>query len=393
MRLAVVTAFRGIAGGKETYLRWLMPALVERGHELMLIYEREALDAKLTIDRDVALRHVVSVAAGGLEQLREFRPDVVFAQGSLDAQLDVVLAHEFDLVLFAHGYYAACATGQKRHRFPSRVVCERAFGPACLALNYARQCGMLSPSRLVREYRHQSKRQPVLGSARRVVVASRHMRDVFIREGVPPERICVLPLPPLEFAPLPAPPERAERSNRLLFMGRLTLDKGIEQAVVATASASKQLGRKLTLDVAGVGPAEERCRTLARDQGLALSMHGWVDGENKLRLLQCADVLLVPSLWPEPFGLVGIEAACVGVPAVGYLSGGITDWLRVGETGEAPEVGDLSVEGLTRAIVRALEDPDHHARLARGAWQMSHEFSPQRHLSELEAILTRREHA
>ena len=42
----------------------------------------------------------------------------------------------------------------------------------------------------------------------------------------------------------------------------------------------------------------------------------------------------MPSVWPEPFGLVGIEAGCVGLPAAGFGVGGIPDWLRPGETGE-----------------------------------------------------------
>ena len=101
-----------------------------------------------------------------------------------------------------------------------------------------------------------------------------------------------------------------------------------------------------------------------------------------------ADLLAVPSLWPEPFGLVGIEAGCFGLPAVGYAVGGIPDWLIPGQTGELAPGDPPTVEGLAEAMARALADPEHHARLSRGAWELSKQFDTPRHLAMLEPILS-----
>jgi glycosyltransferase involved in cell wall biosynthesis len=101
-----------------------------------------------------------------------------------------------------------------------------------------------------------------------------------------------------------------------------------------------------------------------------------------------ADVLAVPSVWPEPFGLVGLEAGCVGLPAVAFAVGGITDWLRPGESGELASGRPPTVVGLTRALVGALGDPVHLTRLRRGAWCVAQQFSPTRHLKELERVLS-----
>ena len=46
-----------------------------------------------------------------------------------------------------------------------------------------------------------------------------------------------------------------------------------------------------------------------------------------------ADLLVVPSLWPEPFGLVGLEGARSRLPAAAFAVGGIPDWLRSGVNG------------------------------------------------------------
>ena len=98
---------------------------------------------------------------------------------------------------------------------------------------------------------------------------------------------------------------------------------------------------------------------------------GWLNTEKKLDLLREADLIAVPSLWPEPFGLVGIEAGCYGVPAVGFAVGGIPDWLIPGQTGELAPGDPPTAAGLSEAIVRALADPSHYRRLSAGAWEMA----------------------
>jgi glycosyltransferase involved in cell wall biosynthesis len=99
-----------------------------------------------------------------------------------------------------------------------------------------------------------------------------------------------------------------------------------------------------------------------------------------------ADLLAMPSLWPEPFGLLGPEAGCVGLPSVGYAHGGIPDWLVEGESG-ALAPSPPTVEGLADAILRAISDADRHQVLRVGAWQMAQRFSAERHVRQLEAVL------
>ncbi len=114
---------------------------------------------------------------------------------------------------------------------------------------------------------------------------------------------------------------------------------------------------------------------------------GWVGADRREAEMRAADVLGVPSLWPEPFGLVGIEAGCVGLPAAGYATGGISDWLIPGESGEsAPGVLPTSKE-LAAALVRVLADDGRRQRLREGAWRLAQNFTPAAHIARLTAIL------
>jgi glycosyltransferase involved in cell wall biosynthesis len=100
-----------------------------------------------------------------------------------------------------------------------------------------------------------------------------------------------------------------------------------------------------------------------------------------------ADLLAVPSVWPEPFGLVGIEAGCVGLPAVGYATGGIKDWLIPGVSGELAPGRRPNSKDFAAAIVRALSDDTRLQNLRIGAWQTAQGFTPEDHLKRLVNIL------
>jgi glycosyltransferase involved in cell wall biosynthesis len=175
----------------------------------------------------------------------------------------------------------------------------------------------------------------------------------------------------------------------VLFLGRLTDLKGGRFLVEAVRLATERLGRALTLAVAGDGPERPAVEAQARRLGVGTEIHGWVDAARRNDLLRGADVLAVPSVWPEPFGLVGLEAGCVGLPAVAFAVGGIPDWLTAGVSGELAPGDPPTAAGLADALTRALADPHHLARLRRGAWETAGRFTWERHVTQLEAILER----
>jgi glycosyltransferase involved in cell wall biosynthesis len=92
---------------------------------------------------------------------------------------------------------------------------------------------------------------------------------------------------------------------------------------------------------------------------------------------------VLPSVWPEPFGLAGIEAACAGLPGVAFAVGGVPDWLIPGTTGESAPADPPTAAGLADALVRAVADDGHRHHLGLGAWRSSKRFTPSKHLDGL----------
>jgi glycosyltransferase involved in cell wall biosynthesis len=389
MRLLIATSNRGVVGGVETYLRSVIPALASRGHQLALLYEHPLGKGQLAIDDACPGLPAWCFTDDGanLSGTERWAPDVCYTQGLQNPEHERAILNRFPTALFAHNYHGTCLSGTKRFASPMEVPCSRTFGKSCLAQYYPRRCGGLNPLTMLGLYSQQRRRNQLLHHYRAVMVASRHMHEEFRRHRVSPERLHLLPLFPTNHSPDAEAPQPREMTGHILMVGRFTNPKGGMLLVRAVAEARGLLERPLTLVLAGEGPDLPEIMALARREGVPVDYHGWVGAKEREDLFRCADLLAVPSTWPEPFGLVGIEAGCVGLPSVGFSVGGIRDWLLPGETGEEAGGDSPTSLGLAHAIARALRDPEHHQRLRVGAWHTAHRFSLTSHLERLEKFL------
>ena len=316
----------------------------------------------------------------------EWGPSIVYTHGLGEPAFEAALAAAFPTVYYAHNYGGMCISGTKCKTFPSPIPCERTFGPACLGLYLPRRCGGLNPLEAVQQYNRERRRQRSFARFQAVLVASRHMAAEFVRNGTPADRVHLVPLP-VAAPPDREPPPARLVSGRILFVGRLTALKGWPHLVAAILRAANSLGRPLTLVVAGDGPDRAKFEAAVGRAGVPAEFLGWVSAARRDAEMRNADLLAVPSVWPEPFGLVGVEAGCVGLPAVGYAVGGIPDWLIPGVSGELAPGERPDPRDLADAIARALSDAGHWQRLRVGAWETAKRFSPEAHLNALMPIL------
>ncbi|PTL81848.1 glycosyltransferase family 4 protein [Vitiosangium sp. GDMCC 1.1324] len=384
-RLLLVTRHRAVVGGVETHLRTLLPLLQARGHAPGLLFEHDARPGQMRIDEGLDIP-VWSLAAlgrqGVLEGVAAWRPERVYQHGVQDLELEEALLERYPAMLFLHAYYGTCISGMKRHAFPSPVPCERVLGPACLVHYLPRRCGGRSPVTALREYRYQQRRLALVHRYGTVLVGSRAMREEYLRHGLSESQLRCVPLFG-DGAPDPEPPSPRPSSGQVLMVGRLTELKGGVELVRALPVARAALGRELELVVAGDGPERPRMEEEAAARRVPVRFAGWVDRAGRDELMRRADLLAVPSVWPEPFGIVGLEAGGVGLPSVAFAVGGIPDWCEPGVSGELAPSNPPTSRGLAEAIVRALSDAGHHARLREGAWRTARRFSAEAHVDAL----------
>jgi glycosyltransferase involved in cell wall biosynthesis len=376
----------GDAGGVQSYLAAVMPALAARGHRVALLH-RDALRGQRSPAPEGA-PHFGTAVRGvdwALGAARAWGPDVAFSHNMGPLEVERGLLDAGPVVKMMHGYFGTCIGGQKAHLFPSAEPCGRRFGPACLALYLPRRNGPLRLPYLARQWRWAVDQNALFPRYAAVVTASGHMRAEYVRNGVPDASAHALPLfPTIPVAPHPVP---APGALRVLFLGRMTQLKGGDVLIRAAARAGEVLGHTVPLTLAGDGPRRPEWEALARKLGVEAEFTGWVEGEERLRLLRDASLLAVPSVWPEPFGLVGLEAGSQGVPSVAFDVGGIGEWLADGVNGRLVPGNPPRADALAGALVWAATHPAELAAMRPRALDAARRLSLDAHVERLERVL------
>jgi glycosyltransferase involved in cell wall biosynthesis len=289
-------------------------------------------------------------------------------------------------VFYAHNHYGQCISGTKCFQRPQRTPCTRKFGAACLAQFLPRGCGGRNPIQMFKDYQLQQHRLNLLRTYKRVLTNSHYLSSEFSRNGI--QASCVpyfVSNPPTaapaigEFA-LPA----EHNPWQVLFLGRAERLKGGDLLLKALPELARKLNHPISLTFAGDGPALpawKRIGDRVRSDRVQVDFIGWTTRIEDL--LSKAHLLVMPSIWPEPFGLSGVEAGNYAVPAVAFASGGIPDWLHDGENGHLAPSDPPTANGLASAMICALSNRDHYLRLRANALIRARDFSLSRHMDSL----------
>jgi glycosyltransferase involved in cell wall biosynthesis len=396
MRIAILNWSNRRIGGTGTYLSAVMPHLQRAGHDVALWHEvnSPADHDLIPLPPDAP---VWSVSDLGLESalaaLADWRPSVLYAHGMLDPQVERRTLDIAPAVFFAHNYYGTCISGAKTFKNPVIRPCDRRFGWQCLVQYYPRQCGGWNPLTMVRLFRQQRNRLELLSRYRAIVTHSSHMQNEYINHGLAASRVFNVKYgSDLERAEDGPPPVAMSTSDttrpwRLLFVGRMDRLKGGRELLQSLPHVVQTLGRRLHVTFAGDGPERASWTALgseiARDDRIQVSFTGWLRRGELDAIFATSDLLVLPSLWPEPLALVGLEAARHRLPVAAFAVGGIGEWLTPGRNGYLAPGDPPTVRGLATAIVACLGDPQSHARLRQGASRLSADFSFATHVDLL----------
>jgi phosphatidylinositol alpha-mannosyltransferase len=332
MRVALVSPYSWSApGGVKTHILGLARTLRDRGVEVEIVAPADrppTFPGVVPVGRTIPIfdnGSVVPVALGPGAVARTARR---VRQGGYD----VVHLHEpmIPAVCLTALYAATAPLVGTFHMYAARARWYRPFAPLCRHA-LARLSVRIAVSEAAR--RHVSRTCP--GEYR------------VIPNGVD---VASFQLPAARFG------------SRLLFIGRPEPRKGLPVLL----EAFRLLPERLTLDLAGVGPRELVRHGAALPAGVRARIvaHGRVDERQRAALLAQADVLCVPTLRGESFGLVLAEGMAAGIAIVASSVAGYVDVLREG-CGLLVPPGDPVA--LAEAVARLLADGELRRRLGEAA--------------------------
>ncbi|MGI8684197.1 MAG: glycosyltransferase family 4 protein [Acidimicrobiales bacterium] len=186
-------------------------------------------------------------------------------------------------------------------------------------------------------------------AATHVVGVSRYIADVAVGLGAAPARTHVLHNPVDVERFHPGPEGGAGHDVDVLFVGRLTVDKGIDDLLAAAALLGPDVS------VAVIGPGTRRA-ALEAGAPPHVRFLGRVDNDRLPALITRARLLAVPSR-NEPQGVAVLEGLACGTPVVGCRVGGIPEMVEHGVNGWL--VPPHRPDALAAAIRSALDDPGY----------------------------------
>ena len=161
----------------------------------------------------------------------------------------------------------------------------------------------------------------------------------------------------------------------LAFLGRLTAEKGPEDAIRIAHAVRRPLRIAAKIPRGEIGYFKKRLEPLI--DGKKVHLVGEVDDAKKQPFLAQAGALLFPIDWPEPFGLVMIEAMACGTPVIAYRSGSVPEVIEDGVTGFIVEDEKQAI-----AAVHRLEQLDRRKIRSR----FEERFSAKRMAKEYEGL-------
>jgi glycosyltransferase involved in cell wall biosynthesis len=355
VRVLLITDWPANVGGIESYVTRVAHALQAAGHEVRLLTSSVGSAARGAADYvafgtdNPAAQTFLQIAnpfavACVRAAVRDFRPEVVQVN-MFEKYLSPAifrLLRPVPTVAFVHYYKPICPTALKL--LPDNSLCEVRAGLVCW------RSGCVGLAEWVRDRPRYALIRSGFAEADRILTCSSWMADELRRNGISAEPLPLpVPAPDPDFARIPA------QEPLFVYCGRLNREKGVDLLLRAFARVL-ELRPRAKLRILGDGPRRTQLEAVAAELGIgsAIRFEGRVSFAEVEASFCDAWALVAPSLWPEPLGLVAIEAITRGLPAIASASGGFSESIVDGVSGR------LVPNGNEQALVDSLVDAVDH---------------------------------
>jgi glycosyltransferase involved in cell wall biosynthesis len=334
MRILFVHERFGAFGGAEANILATATELKERGHTVGILHGPPTGKGGAAWLNTFQHRFPFgrgSESATGLAACERFQPDVIYVHKLSDLELlEQLLDLDTPIIRMVHDHDLYCMRSYKYNYF-TRQICERALSPFCIfpcGAFIARDHDGVFPLKWV-GYTAKIRELELNRKCHRLIVATQFMKDELLRNRFDPDKIEMHP-------PVPPGGDASWRSsfsdrNHIIYAGQIIRGKGVDVLLESLA----RVRVPFTCFIFGDGDHREFCERLSRKLGLADRVHfkGYVPPDEITNFYREASVVAVSSVWPEPFGAVGLEAMRFGLPIVAFDAGGIKEWLTNGHNG------------------------------------------------------------
>lgn len=388
MKILRITSLGYEDGGVENGIALLQPVLEGMGHQVKtLASDLRPVDKKAAIFSDFEFK-ALSKQPGALKFIyRCFYPDSYSAlkKALKEFNPDIVQLHTMNQVspsvLFLLDKYPAVVTIHGSEDFTRGLLL---WG---LPLNLFRDKVISKNNLTAKGWLHFLYHRYLNGQIYRLgfrnidafIAFSGYMKTELGKEGINCKYI------PNATQLFEASPIDAD-GRTIVYAGRVEIYKGVQYIIMALSKIVSRFPEAKLL-IAGTGGYAEELEKLAKRQNLQKNVNflGYQDRKNLYEIYKKATVVIMPSIWPEPFGKIGIEAMSVGRPVIATDVGGISEWLIDGKTGyKVPIFPDDGIaEQIAEKVIRLFSNKGDLLMMSENSLKQSKEFSIEKHAERI----------
>jgi glycosyltransferase involved in cell wall biosynthesis len=388
MKILHINKDYGDNGGTEQYLYDLCEILEEKGHQTVVVYGQQSERTWCVPGRseyfipgihEFTRRGDSKAIAACLGIVEKEKPDIINLHITFNPSLVYALGKKQPIIRSIHSPHSYCLRCKLFQ--PTDMPCTLPLGYHCLWNAYLRRCADPRPWNLIRAWTRCSAEIQSNRNVDEIVVFSNYMKTCLLQNRIRENAVTVLPY--FTNTNGSKRPTVDSHENIILYVGRVTKEKGIGYLL----RAIKQLSVNYKLVVAGDGWHLRDAKNLAHQLDLAdqVEFAGWVSNKDLESYYSRSSMLVIPSTWPEPFGIVGLEAMANSKPVVAFDVGGIADWLDHGKTGFLVE--PRNVKEMSARMELLLKNKELAAEMGKnGRERVKKEFNPCDHVKNLISI-------
>jgi glycosyltransferase involved in cell wall biosynthesis len=351
-------------GGTETYIRSVVSLLSNKGHQNIIIHNQTtSLVKPVTTEIIHQLTFDETFPYNLSSIIKKHKPDLAYLHTIYDPKIIRYIQNYLPTIGYIHSTFMVCPAMEK-YLWRKEKICSTPFGMKCISNIYFERCSEArNPLTIMKLIKTTQNYINAYKQMSHILVGSRYMFDLLIQNGISNKRISIIPPHFIDHIPPFSPMPNVGRPI-VLFVGRLSRVKGVRHLLHASARLS--IANQFMF--AGEGEDRIQLEILADQLNIAdrISFTGWLEENELSKAYQNATLVIIPSIWPEPFGKVGIEAMAQSRPVVAYNVGGISDWLRDGFNGFLVPAGNI--EALTIKIEQLLINRDLARRMGSNAY-------------------------
>lgn len=307
---------------------------------------------------------------------------VINIQTCWDPSIKKICLDVLPVIKTIHSADSVCPGRGKFWRNSGRI-CEVSFGLKCLYHIYKEKCANRHPKNIMDAFQDiYFEKEVGANNYAKIITFSSYVKNESVKLGVEEEKVIVNPCFTEHVESIPAL-TFPDKNFNMLFVGRLNKAKGVTFMLAALKPLILRYSH-ISLDIVGDGIDRDEVEKfiITHKMENRLKLHGWLSHDMVQERIRSSDLVLFPSIYPEAFGIVGLEAMMNAKPVVAFDVGGVSTWLTHGETGLMVKVKDI--EAYRNAVESLLIEPKIYLRMAKKARELAlSKFLPKYHINAL----------